>query len=64
MSTIYYSSIDNTRDGRASHFHRSAENAQAKVDEQNARAEAMGIKARYVLSETNDGDVESKDIRD
>ena len=70
---VHFSSTNGERNGRSSYYFRSVANAQTVVDNQNAKAEEMGIKARYQLSETDtdakleEGQTpidERKDIRD
>ena len=43
--------------GRSSYFFFHEENAKKVCDEQNARAESLGIKARYVVSTADRSDV-------
>lgn len=64
MSNLYYTTMNGETTGRASYFFRSKDNAQKRCHDQNARAESMGIKARYKLAEHDGAGVEAKDIRD
>ena len=61
--SIYYTTINGESCGRASHFHRDRSNAQSRCDDQNARAEAMGIKTRYAVAEHSGDGIDPKDIR-
>jgi len=65
MTVLYFSSTDGQRSGRNSHWYHTAASAQGKVDDQNKRAESMGIKSRYQLSETEQTpEIQSKDVKD
>ena len=61
---VFYATVDGTREGRSSHFHRAESNAANVVDQQNARALELGIKARYHLADCDAKGIESKNIRD
>ena len=62
--TLYYTTIDNNTTGRASHFFRTKSSAKKREEDQNNRAEALGIKARYSVSEHDGDGVVATDIRD
>jgi hypothetical protein len=64
MSNLYFTTINGESTGRASYFFRSKDNAQNRCNDQNKRAENMGIKARYAVVEHDGHGVEAKDIRD
>jgi len=64
MSTVSYTTIDETKEGRASYFFRNQENAEKCRDDQNARATSLGIAARYKVATTDVRRINSKDIRD
>lgn len=66
MSTqiLYYTTIDSSTTGRASHFFRNKSSADRRAEEQNVRAAALGIKARYSVSEHDGDGVVATDIRD
>lgn len=61
--SIYYTTINGETNGRASHFHKDRANAQSCCNDQNARVEQMGIKARYTVAEHSGVGIDSKDIR-
>ena len=64
MSNLHYTTINGEATGRASHFFRSKDNAQKCCDNQNYRAESMGIKVRYALAEHDGEGVDPGNIRD
>lgn len=64
MSAIYCTTINGKTVGRASYFFRSEKTAGMRCNDQNDRASAMGIKARYQVASTDDKGIEKKDIRD
>ena len=64
MNNLYFTTIDGTPKGRASHFYRISTSADTRAVVQNARAETMGIKARYQTAEISGDGIEFKDIRD
>lgn len=62
--TVFYTTHDGTRDGRASVCFATSTAAHEKRDEQNARAESLGIKARYEVKSMPIADVpENESIR-
>ena len=63
---LYYSTIDGTQIGRASHYYRTMTSASAKVNEQNARAMKLSIKTRYKLAEIEEeqAGIDNKEIRE
>ena len=62
--TVHFTSVDGTRDGRASPFHHNAANAQTRCASQNSLAKGLGITIRYEVVEIDDTGILSKDIRD
>ena len=67
MSEVYYVTTNGERSGRSSLIYRTEGSAQGIVDNQNKRAEELGIKARYQLASCDEGDVSGdimKQIRD
>lgn len=64
MSELYYTTIDGTNSGRASHYFRNEGSAKSVLEKQNGRAESLEIKTRYQLATRDDEGVDSKEIRD
>ena len=60
----YFSTIDGTSTGKASHYYKTRTSAITKVAEQNTRAEKLGIKTRYGLGEVEEVGIESKEVRE
>lgn len=60
---FYYTTVNGKPNGRASHFFKSKENADSRCSDQNARAESMGIKAKYVVSSHNGVGIDPREIR-
>ena len=58
--TLSFTSIDGTREGRASYFFRNESNAVTRMNEQNARAESKNIKTRYQVVTMDLEGIESK----
>ena len=52
-----------TNEHRASHYYRTPESAQTKCDEQNAKAEQLGIKSRYTVLSCNGDGIDPKEVR-
>jgi hypothetical protein len=64
MPKYFYSSINSNLDGRASHFYMTEAPVAEIVNDQNVRAEAMGLKARYsVTSHESEKELDRKDVR-
>ena len=59
---LYYTTIGGEQ-GRASFYFKSEDKAKARCDDQNARAEGMGIKARYSVESRPEEGIEAKEIR-
>lgn len=57
MSNLFYSSTNEKRSGRASHYYENQGEAQGCVDKQNLKAEGMKILTRYKLTTCLDSEV-------
>ncbi len=64
MSILNYTTINGNTEGRASHFFRNAKPAEERCNDQNLRAERLGIKTRYSVAKCNDRGIDPKNIRD
>ena len=59
---LHYTTISDIN-GRASYFFRDEAKARARAADQNARAEGLGIKARYSVKSCDEDGIEPKEIR-
>ena len=64
MNTLYYTTIDHSQIGRASHYYRGKASALVCRNAQNERARNLAIKAVYEVCQVTDEGIESKEIRD
>jgi len=62
--TVFFTSTNDTRNGRASHFFRNERKAQTHCTSQNSRAKDLGIRATYNVISIDANKVEKRDIRD
>lgn len=63
MSNVFYTTRNGERDGRASHFWTIQKKADDVCKEQNARAEQLGVEARYTVKSVDQSTVDQKDVR-
>ena len=63
MDILSYTTTDGTPDKRASFFFRDPIIADAKMKEQNEKAEHMKIEVRYQIATCSDEGIAAKDIR-
>ncbi len=60
---IFYTTINGNLSGRASYGFEIESDAQEVADAQNARAENLGIKARYEVWACEESEIQAKEIR-
>ena len=60
----FYTTVNDQPEGRASAFYRSKASAESRCDEQNAKAETLGLKARYSVQKHDGKGVSKTEIRD
>lgn len=60
---LYYTTINNKLDGRASYGYKNKEDAIKKLDEQNSKAKSMNLKIKYFLCECQNNDIREAEMR-
>ena len=63
MSTLHYTTNNETASGRASHFYKDQEHADLRCQVQNSKAEGMALSAHYSVRSCTSDDIKPSDIR-